>query len=188
MNPADDAMARYARGEREAFTEVYDAVAPRLYAYLCGQTRNKALAEDLLQQTLLHVHRARGSFIEGSPVMPWAFAIAKRLLIDEQRRAQHSVLSKADDFEQDVADSAHLELEGLVAAKSLATRLQDALGRLPGSQRAAFELVRLEGLSQSEAARSLGITVSALKLRAHRAYMTLRALLSDDAAAHEAKT
>ena len=39
-----------------------------------------------MQQTFLQMHRARGSFIPGAPVMPWALAIAKRLMIDSARR------------------------------------------------------------------------------------------------------
>ena len=56
-------------------------------------------------------------------------------------------------------------------------KLQSVLGRLPASQRAAFELMRIEGLSHAEAAAALGISVNALKLRAHRAYVALRAAL-----------
>ena len=173
-------MTRYASGEREAFAEVYDAVAPRLFAYLHARTRSAPLAEDLLQQTLLQIHRAHGTFIPGSPVMPWALAIARRLSIDEQRRAQRNVLSTARDIEDGVVDASYSELEELVQAKQLAGRLQEGLGRLPRSQRAAFELMRLDGLSHSEAARALGITISALKLRAHRAYAALRSILVDD--------
>jgi RNA polymerase sigma-70 factor (ECF subfamily) len=178
-------MARYARGEREAFAVVYDAVAPPLYGYLLAQTRNVALAEDVLQQTFLQMHRAHGSFITGSPVMPWAFAIARRLLIDERRRGRHTVLSSAEDLERDAEHSVAPEGEELVAARTLAARLQQAFARLPGSQRAAFEALRLEGLSHSDAARALGITVSALKLRAHRAYVALRAIISEEGPASE---
>jgi RNA polymerase sigma-70 factor, ECF subfamily len=178
-------MARYASGEREAFAEVYDAVAPRLFAYLHARTRSAPLAEDLLQQTLFQMHRAHGTFIPGSPVMPWALAIARRLSIDEQRRAQRNVLSTARDIEDGVAEPSYSELEELVQAKQLAGRLQEGLGRLPRSQRAAFELMRLDGFSHSEAASALGITISALKLRAHRAYVALRSILVDDDRAPE---
>ncbi len=171
-------MERYARGEQSAFAEIYDAVAPRLFGYLIRQTRTTALAEDLLQQTLLQMHRARGTFIAGSPVIPWAFAIARRLLIDEQRRDQRSLLSAARYTADEVSAAVeYFELEGLLAARQLAGRLQEELGRLPSTQREAFELMRIEGLSHAEAAEALGISVNALKLRAHRAYTALRAVL-----------
>jgi RNA polymerase sigma-70 factor (ECF subfamily) len=172
-------MDRYARGEEAAFAEVYDAVAPRVFAYLRRHAGSSELAEDLLQQTMLQMHKARGTFIPGSNVMPWAFAIARRLLIDERRRGKRSVLSTAGEIADDSSAGSDAEPEELAAAKQLAHRLQAELGRLPTSQRAAFELMRLDGLSHAEAAEVLGITVNALKLRAHRAYVALRAIVGD---------
>src|SRR5437762_115258 len=71
LSAADEAMARYGAGEDAAFALVYDAVAPSLERYLVRHTRDQALAEDLLQQTFLKMHRHRGSFLPGSAVMPW---------------------------------------------------------------------------------------------------------------------
>lgn len=177
---ADTAMDRYAAGDDAAFAAVYDAVAPRLYTYLRRQTRNDARAEDLVQQTLMQMHRARGTFISGSAVLPWAFAIARRLLIDGIRRDRRDVLTTADDVSEDLShaqDDAHAH--GLMEARQTAAQLQVALLGLPESQRIAFELMRLDGLSHVEAAAVLGATVSAVKLRAHRAYAALRAVLGD---------
>src|SRR5215467_1908558 len=86
LEGADAAMERYARGDEAAFGELYDAIAPRLLGFLRKATRDACVAEDLMQQTLLHMHRARGSFIPGAPVLPWAFAIARRLMTDHARR------------------------------------------------------------------------------------------------------
>ena len=74
--PQDLAMERYARGDEAAFGELYDAIAPRLYAFLLRQTRSEAAAKDVLQQTMLKIHLARGSFEEAA-VLPWAYAIAR---------------------------------------------------------------------------------------------------------------
>src|SRR5215813_8272158 len=86
LGGADAAMERYARGDEAAFAELYDAIAPRLLGFLRKATRDAFAAEDLMQQTLLQMHRARGSFIPGAPVLPWAFAIARRLMTDHARR------------------------------------------------------------------------------------------------------
>jgi RNA polymerase sigma-70 factor (ECF subfamily) len=170
-------MDRYARGDDSAFASVYDALAPRLYGYLLRQTRARARAEDLLQQTMLHMHRARARFIPGAEVMPWAFAIARRLLVDGARRGRRELL--ADDGEPDAGVSEAPSAHDLVQAQELAIRLERALAKLPQSQRTAFELIRQEGLSVAEAAQVLGTTVPAVKLRAHRAYVALRASLGD---------
>jgi RNA polymerase sigma-70 factor, ECF subfamily len=174
---ADIAMDRYAAGDNAAFGTVYDALAPRLYGYLLRQARDRARAEDLLQQTFLHMHRARHRFIAGAEVTPWAFAIARRLLIDTMRRGKRQVLE--DDAEPDAVLSDDPGADDLVAASELAVRLRRELARLPQSQRVAFELIKHEGLSMAEAAAVLGTTVAAVKLRAHRAYEALRDALGD---------
>jgi len=177
--PADLALDRYAAGDDAAFAEVYDAVAPRLYAYLRKQTRDAALAEDVLQQTLLKMHLARGTFLSGAAVMPWAYAIARRLFVDSLRRGRREVLAPTDEPRETEASDDVPAADELVAAGQLARRLETELARLPEAQRTAFALVKQEGLSMAEAAGVLGTTVSAVKLRAFRAYQTLRVALGD---------
>src|SRR5262249_22125396 len=154
-------------------------LAPRLYGYLLRQTRDVAKAEDLVQQTLLHIHRARARFIRGAEVTPWAFAIARRLMIDGMRRGKREVLAATndDDGEGDVAIAGDAPADEVVQAQELALRVRRELAKLPEGQRVAFELVKQEGLSLAEAAQVLGTTVAAVKLRAHRAYEALRAVL-----------
>ncbi len=178
----DSAMERYAAGEDAAFADVYDALAPRLFGYLLRQTRDRAKAEDLVQQTLLHMHRARGRFIPGAEVTPWSFAIARRLLIDLLRRERREIVS-AQDVAGDVGERVPSNTDAadqLVEAQDLARRIRRELDQLPEAQRTAFELVKQEGLSLAEAAEVLGTTVAAVKLRAHRAYQALRRVLGEE--------
>lgn len=175
----DEAMDRYARGEDGAFGVVYDGLAPRLYAFVLRRTRDRARAEDVVQQTMLHIHRARGSFEPGAEVVPWAYAIARRALIDSVRRGPKEALAATeDDLAQDLVASLDAPADDLVAARELAARIQAELDKLPENQRAAFELLKQEGLSVREAASALGTTVAAVKLRAHRAYEALRDALA----------
>jgi RNA polymerase sigma-70 factor (ECF subfamily) len=178
--PLDAAMERYAGGEDAAFEELYDGLAARLLAYLLRQTRDHARAEDAMQQTMLQIHRARGRFVPGAQVVPWAFAIARRLLIDMHRRTGREVVAKD-------AEASALELlvaldapaDDVAIAKELAQRIAKVLAKLPENQRVAFQLIKQEGLSVAEAADVLGTTVAAVKLRAHRAYEALRDALGD---------
>jgi RNA polymerase sigma-70 factor (ECF subfamily) len=179
----DIAMERYAGGDDTAFAVVYDAIAPRLYGYFLRQTREPARAEDLVQQTLLHIHRARDRFIPGAEVTPWAFAIGRRLLVDSIRKGRREVLVE----EPEAQAGASLDPSGddMVRARELATSVEKVLATLPHSQRTAFELIKGEGLSLAEAAQVLGTTVSAVKLRAHRAYEALRGALGESGAGTE---
>jgi len=173
----DRAMDRYAQGDDGAFAEIYDTLAPRLYAFLLRHTRDEAKAEDIVQQTMLRIHRARGRFIPGAEVTPWAFAIARRLLIDQHRRGGREVLAPTDDDVSELLVSMDAGADELTIAKEVAVRLGEALQRLPENQRVAFELIKQDGLSVAEAAQVLGTTVAAVKLRTHRAYEALRAVL-----------
>ena len=184
LDGADAAMERYARGDPAAFADVYDAIAPRLLVFLRKATRDASAAEDLMQQTLLHMHRARGSFIPGAPVMPWACAIARRLVTDSarRRRAEQRVFSEisADDDRMTYDPvAATAAADDLVHAHRLAGRMQRRIEALPELQRSAYRLLRQEGLSLKRAAEVLGTTVSAVKLRAHRASVALRAALRE---------
>ncbi len=174
---ADSAMERYAAGDDAAFAIVYDEVAPRLTRHLKRHLRGKAVVEDLVQQTFLQMHRARGRFVPGAPVVPWAFAIALRLMIDvlrhEEVRGRLQVLG---------ATTSDDEPDKVVEADQTARRVERVLAQLPASQRQAFELQRLDGLSQREAALALGISESAVKALVHRATRALRVELEGEVA------
>lgn len=183
----DAAMDRYARGEDGAFAEIYDGLAPRLQSFLLRHTRDRARAEDVVQQTMLQIHRNRGRFILGGQVVPWAFAIARRLLIDQHRRGGREVLAPTgDDSRAQLLAAVDAPADDVASAKELAARLSKELARLPENQRVAFELIKQDGLSVAEAAQVLGTTVAAVKLRAHRAYEAMRAVLADLGAEEDA--
>lgn len=184
LGGADSAMERYARGDEAAFGELYDAIAPRLLGFLHKATRDAFAAEDLMQQTLLHMHRARGSFISGAPVLPWAFAIARRLMTDRARRCRVEqrlfAESPADDDRMAYEPTGTTETpEDVLHARRLARCLQQRMDALPELQRTAYRLLSQEGLSLKKAAEVLGTSVTAVKLRAHRAYTALRAAVRE---------
>ena len=173
---ADLAMERYAEGDDAAFEFVYAAIAGRVRAFLRRRVRGDLIVEDLAQQTFLQMHRGRATFAPGSPVLPWALSIARRLLIDHFRYGRRRGVDHEGALDE--AETGAYTDDGLLEARDLAGALQRELTRLPESQRTAFELMRFDGLSHIDAARTLGITVTAVKLRAHRAYVSLRAAVS----------
>jgi len=176
---ANLAMERYSDGDEAAFSDLYDVLAPRLYNYLVRQTRDAVPAEDLLQQTMLQLHASRGSFLRGADVLPWAFAIARRLFIDGYRRQKREAARNEAHAVEEVA-----WVEGaddLLQSKRLALEVERELARLPEAQRVVFELMKRDGLTLREVAQVLGTTPNAVKLRAHRAHVTLRIAMNDKA-------
>jgi len=172
---ADAAMNRYAQGDVDAFSELYDLLAPRLYTFLLRRTHDRARAEDVLQQTFLQMHRARQHFSHGAAVMPWSFAIARRILIDKFRIAKREQIIDGS-FEDDAPEPVATDIGPDQAAhlRHLTRRVEHELADLPEPYRVAFELIQVDGLSMAEAAEVLGTTATAVKMRAHRAYEALR--------------
>jgi RNA polymerase sigma-70 factor (ECF subfamily) len=173
-------MARYQDGDAGAFRELYALVAPRLLGYLMKMARNKALAEDLLQQTFLKVHRARGAYVRGADPLPWIYSIAHRTFIDEARKHKRAVVRVGDEDLPEVAaglDGVSAERRDDALDPELARAALDALAELPAQQREAVVLTKLDGKSVAEAAEIAGTSVGAMKVRAHRGYEALRKLL-----------
>jgi RNA polymerase sigma factor (sigma-70 family) len=171
---ADRAMERYACGDEAAFAILYDEVAPRLHRFALRWTRSRSAAEDTVQQTLLQMHAARHRFVPGSAVVPWAYAIARRLLIDLGRRNGREELRANDVRDPEEPSSAPSPEEALHRRRMEAEARLD-LAALPCGWREAFELVKFEGLSVAETAEVLGITRGMVKIRTHRATAALRA-------------
>lgn len=177
---ADAAMDRYADGEDGAFRLVHRALAERLRAFLLRMAKSPALADDLVQETFLRMHRARGSFKRGAKVVPWSYAIARNVYIDQTRMLgvkREKLAATDDDPSADVEAGPGANAEELSVANDLARAVERTLSTLPVNQREAFVLLRYEGLSVAEAAEVLGATEGAVKLRAFHAYEALRSAL-----------
>jgi RNA polymerase sigma-70 factor (ECF subfamily) len=184
MSDADaELMGRYCDGDASAFRDLYALAAPPLRSYLLRMTGNRALADDLLQQTFLKLHKARSTYVRGARPMPWLYAIAHRTCLDALRARQRARVRVPGDPEAvpEVAAeiTGHREGEAPETGPDPAEmqRALDALQQLPSKQREAVVLLKLDGRSVAEAAAIAGTTPGALKVRAHRGYARLRELL-----------
>src|SRR5215831_9964207 len=147
---ADEAMSQYAQGDAAAFEIVYEVVAPRIEGYLRRKVRDDARVEDIVQQTFENMHKARGTFIPGSDVLNWAFAIARNLVIDTGKKAGRE--SSTDMTAENESMGAVLAAavaggEELLLARETGSVLVRAFEGLTKLQQEVFELVKLEGLS-----------------------------------------
>jgi RNA polymerase sigma-70 factor (ECF subfamily) len=181
--PLNEAMDRYAEGQAQAFDVLHRGLEPRLWPFLLRMTGRPAIAEDLLQETFIRIHRARGAFERGAAVVPWAYAIARNVWLDHVRRTRRRdghgrERAEANDAPAlEPATGPEADSEKAVIAQEMAAKVERVLAELPLAQREAFVLLRYEGRSVREAADILGSTPSAVKLRAFRAYETLRGAL-----------
>jgi RNA polymerase sigma-70 factor (ECF subfamily) len=159
-------MARAQDGDQEAYRKLLTAVQPIVLRYVRKRIRSQEAAEDVSQEILLTMHRVRHTYERDRPFEPWLYAIARSRIIDYLRKERRmSAMEVMMDALPEVAD---------VGAETTAEQVFEVLDKLPASQREAFTMLKLEGLTTEEAAERAGVTVSALKVRAHRAYNAVK--------------
>ena len=162
-------MSDVQRGDSNAYAALLNDIGPIVLTFLRRRVRSREEAEDLYQDVFYALHRARHTYEPLRPLEPWLFAIARHVLADHEQRRQTRAAREVL-----VEDPPAPAVEGDGYAKR---QLEQALRRMPPNQREAFELLKLDGLSIERAAVRAGTTEGALKVRAHRAYKTLRHLL-----------
>jgi RNA polymerase sigma-70 factor (ECF subfamily) len=172
MGPTDEElMSAYAAGDARAFETLFARLAPRVHGFFLRSFRDEGVADDLLQVTFMKVHRARGQFRPELRLLPWLFAIASRVRLDELRRR---LRLPEDASEEAIALADERAPRDPPADGDVRDAVRAALDALPESQRTVIQLHRYEGMTFAEIARALGTTPGAAKLRAFRGYETLR--------------
>lgn len=161
-------MQRFCAGDKPAFGELFERYLPRVRSFLRQMVRDPALADDLAQTTFLSVVRSKDRYLEGAKVAPWIFSIAGNAARDALRRRSLGVeqLIEAD-----------ASVESTPIDHGLRRELESALWELPVNQREVVVLHKVQGLSFEQVAAAIGITATAARIRAHRGYVRLRALL-----------
>ena len=155
-----------------------DETLPRLYGYFRARVGgNRAVAEDLTQETYLAAARAidEGRAAVGDPVS-WLFGIARHKLIDHYR-ARELNESRRGDWDEAIAEiPGEIEdLERIVAREELIA----ALAAIPAGQRLGLVLHYADGLSVAETAAALGRSEHAVESLLARGRRSLRAELTD---------
>lgn len=164
-------------GDAAAYEKLLLELLPHLRGFVRRRIRDFDSLEDVVQNVFVSLHRARHTYRPERPFGPWLHAVARNAVIDHvrarTRRTGREVLLSSNGVPEPVAPPAEPS-----ADLDLSPELVRALEALPASQREAVELLQLRGLSVAEAADRVGVSSSALKVRAHRGYRALRARLT----------
>jgi RNA polymerase sigma factor (sigma-70 family) len=164
-------MTAYAAGDEAAFRELFTRYASLLTRVVRAQVGSDDECRDIVQQTFLQLHRARRDYRSGEPLRPWLFTIAYNLCRDRWRALGHRREVDLDHAPPPVESTTASDL---LQARQRAARLREALATLPPEQRQVVEMHWFAGLPLPEVATALGASLSAVKVRAHRAYERLR--------------
>lgn len=134
-------------------------------------------AEDMAQEALLRLWRSAGQIeIGASGVKPWLYRVASNLCLDRLRARKSSPQLRDELPERGTAPTQLRAIE----ETELGLRVEQAMQQLPDRQRMALVLFHYQGLSQEEAARTLGISEDALESLLSRARRSLKAALAEE--------
>jgi RNA polymerase sigma-70 factor (ECF subfamily) len=163
-------MERYQQADRRAPAALVGTLSPALLRYFMSQGASREQADDLLQETWLRIHRVRHTYRPGMPVLPWIYAIARRVRVDGYRRTRRIAL-------HETAMDVLPERTGQVEVRNPRPSFETLVAALPEAQREVVTMLKVGGLTLEEVARATSSTVGAVKQKVHRAYDRLRKLL-----------
>jgi len=166
-------MIRYQGGSLEAFQEIYAQLAVAVRRYLLHLTGGSEIADDLLQETFLQMHRSRAAYNPEYAVRPWVFGLARNVFLMNRRAARN--WAKVHETREELP-----EFPVLPEADRLGTQdeLRRGLAYLPPDQAEALLLQHEWGFSFEEIAGMLGISAAAARARASRGMAELRVALN----------
>ena len=178
-------MARYARGDAAAFESLYRRHALRVWRYLARNVRNRATADELMQEVWFAVARDALRYEPAARFTTWLFTIAHNRMIDAIRARRPNVSLDSLGYEAgavvpQLTAEAGGPLSAAVAAEQSAAIIA-AVEKLPGEQRAAFLLQIEGGLGVEEIAKITDSSFETTKSRLRYARSKLRALLKEHA-------
>lgn len=161
-------------GDAAAYRNLLTTIQPKIRAIVRSKIREEAAADDVVQNSLLSIHRGRSTYRAERPFGPWMRAIVRNSIIDHFRERKRRGDREAELGIEEWPDPSEA---AEVGGERLAPELAAALAALPNAQREAVTLIQVNGLSVAEAALRAGVSPGALKVRAHRGYRSMRQAL-----------
>jgi RNA polymerase sigma-70 factor, ECF subfamily len=169
-------MARYGRGDAAAFELLYRRHEMRIWRYLERNVRNRATADELMQEVWFAVARDAARYEPSARFTTWLFTIAHNRMIDSIRTSRRQTSLETLEYEAEEPGPGPL---AEAVARDQAGALIRAFEKLPGEQREAF-LLQIEGdLSVEEIAAITQSSFETTKSRLRYARAKLRELLED---------
>ena len=167
---------RLARGDRSALADIYSVHGSVVFAVILRLVRDRAEAEELVQETFLEVWRRATQYQpERANLAAWLVTIAKSRAIDRLRSRGTS--ERTLDMERrDISEPGRGPDDVIDAARARHV-VRQRVAQLPAEQRTLLELAWDEGLSQSEIAAKTGLPLGTVKTRTRTALLTLHAEL-----------
>lgn len=160
-------------GDKRAYALLLQETARFLRPFLAKRLTVGSEVDDLLQEILISIHKARHTYDGERPYKPWAYAIAKFRLQDYLRGHYADQLRHAVELSEVENDLLENVTEPDISYESIRGEIE----KLPTKQSVILQMMHQDGYTAKEVAEKIGMKESAVKVAAHRAYKILRKVL-----------
>jgi RNA polymerase sigma-70 factor (ECF subfamily) len=166
-------------GDQTAFEQLVVRHQDLVFSLAFKLTGNKEMANDVAQEAFIRAWKAIDKFRGDSTFGTWIYRITVNSAWTLRKKAKkHNTLNIDETYEPVIIDEKR-DPELVAINSDLSSKLINALDKIPLEQRIIVELKNIEGRSHKEIADFLGISVTAAKVRLHRAHQRLRDILED---------
>lgn len=170
----DALLQRAGTGDRRAFAEFYDLLAPRIYSRILSVLRDPAQSEEVVQEVFLELWQSAGNYRSSrGGAAGWALHRARERAIDRVRASQSDRLRDIRVGARDLVPETD-PVADLIELRLASERLGLAFTKLSMLQQEAVELAYGHGYSHSQIAELLGVPLGTVKSRLHDAIARLR--------------
>ncbi|SAK53977.1 sigma-24 (FecI-like) [Caballeronia hypogeia] len=168
-------LVKVAKGDEQAFAELYRATSPRVYGVIVRMIRDRGEAEDILQEVFATTWRRADTFdpARGSAIT-WLIALGRNRTIDRMRQHRDELLGESS--APDVADEAPTPAAAAESSEER-RRLEHCLDRLDPQQKSAVREAFFSGATYSELAQRLAVPLGTMKSWIRRSLMQLKSCL-----------
>lgn len=181
-DPTNEQISQWAeklsRSDEKAFDALFRALYPRLTAFACSFTRNRAVAADVVQDVFLTVWDRRHQVDPERSVRAWLYQMVRNRALNQIRDYQSRVTEldteRSNGIMNDQSEFDDPDLSDSGAEAELRRKLAEWIGELPSRQREAFELSRFEGLDHEEISEVMNISVKTVNNHIVAALQELR--------------
>lgn len=171
----------------EAFDELVNRHARRLFAVAMRILRNAQDAEDCVQETFLRAFQSISSFREQSSLSTWLYRIATNRALSKLRKERGIPVVAVEDYLPQFVEGEHATIvrdwrqlpDQALQSRELIAHLERFIAELPEHHRIPYILKDLEELSEAEVSRILGLPKTTIKMRVHRARLVIRSRLEE---------
>ncbi len=167
-------IARFQRGEVEAFDRLMATHMDRVFALAWGVLQHREEAKDAVQEVFIKLHAALPKFPPANNLNAWLYRVCLNHCIDRKRKAKRSPTAITEEDWERLRGSERDEPEFRAHQNEMGRIIRDAVDMLPDRQRLVFVLRHYKLLSINEIAEAIGCTSGAVKAHLSRATARLR--------------